>query len=71
MGQSSVFATSAIKRSLSSCSIVHSSNMCSDLLTTVPTWAGWGVNYFKPVEVRFDVPVARVRMYVCPYVCMP
>ena len=29
MGQSSVFATSAMRRSLSSCSVAHSSNMCS------------------------------------------
>ena len=66
MGQSFVFATSAIKRSLSSCSIVHSSNVFRCLIT-VSTWAVRGVNYFEPVKVRFNVPVARD--YGCEVLC--
>ena len=67
MGQSSVFATSAMRRSLSSCSIAHSSNVFR-CLVTVSALAVWGVNYFEPVEVRFNVPVARdygCEVYFC------
>ena len=55
-GQLSVLATAAIRPSLSSFSISHSSNMCS---AVVSAWAVWCFDDFEPVEVGLYVPVAR------------
>jgi hypothetical protein len=67
MGQLSSSATAAIRRSLSSCSIAHSSSMCSVVWLSFPAWAVWCVDDFKPVEVWFYVTVAR--NHCCEVLC--
>ena len=51
MGQLTSLASAAISRSLSSCSIAHSSSMCVRCLIVVSARAVWCVDDFKPVEV--------------------
>ena len=59
IGQLSILATAAIRHSLSSFSILHSSNMCSAVLIVVSAWAVWCFDDFEPVEVGLYVSVAR------------
>ena len=62
MGQSSVFARSAMRRSLSSCSIAHSSNMCSVVCLPFPH-GQFGVSVILNLwreDLMFPWPVTMV-----------
>ena len=58
MGQLSSLATAAIRRSLSSFSIAHSSSMLFRCLIVVSAWAVWCFDDFEPVEVGLYITVA-------------
>ena len=62
MGQLSVFATAAIMRSLSSCSIPHSSSMCSAVGFPFPHWQSGAFMILNlcSYDFMFPWPVPRV-----------